>query len=1581
MLKNRSMIKTSGKINPKKNIKKKLKLNKSFEKKTEEEKIIQLETPSGAQNNDLENEESGQIENIEKKLEEGEQEEKENNSENENIAEEFEKEEKLRNVNIKLNSFEEKQIKALIRYYFFNKDLRENINKSNSNNKQFNAYDCYLINHIWMQNFKIFYLYDELVEIIEQILDEKNNQNNDEQIKMVFEKLPNEYILKINGKEKEYEQNIFELLEKTHFTFLKSKKNSSYPGDFEIINPEIYNLIQKRQKINLDLMKKSFIINSNKIIIKYVSDSLLELLIGNIDFSNNKFLLEKMLEYKEKKYINIHFSYLKQNNLGEFISDKIFQNLIIEKTEFVGKIFLFDQPQEKEETSENKEKNTDKKKVKQNNFMKEYKNKLDSNQNNIIIKLLFNLHFFCNILKLEISNNNNDQNICLNKCYLIKKELIDIYSKFYAFDIIINKYQKEILDNAFQGEKQLKDFYNSLILEYQAKYYNKDTSDINYKLGLKKKLFEVSPIKYNDEIFLYFKNYLISNEPFEQCQGDYEFYYLIIQNKIILIFNNNINIGILEEKSNIFLPETIIKFDKIDTLNSMLVIMSKYGIQAFESNFHEIFKNTNNFIKIICDKKEKSNKDIKRNNFIDIDSSQQSQNYTDFNFNTSDIKKKIKKKQEEEKEKKEKKKLQSLKNILSVMVDSQLVKKKMSKSLKQSQKENYYLLNYKWFIKYIQSNNMKELFDYIISNNIVESYLNKENENNELNNNINFIEIIEKIDNNLLKNITISDNHIYELSKNNLYKVDHSYMLKTNNNYFIYYKDFILLSPESKHLFSKEISQFNIESFPVFFGDNKIFLIIQTTSKNIIEIGYLNNENIFEPTMFFEHGHSHELMQNIELLISTGFLDYQKYYLLFNEDFISPIFDQNNNRIGQAFRYEANVDDYSKFIFNEEYLKSLMGLYFSNYKLKAKFNNNEIKEELFYIINENYLKEIESFTLVENELKKFDLRNEINEAINYGNGKNDFDKLLQGKKISIILKKILAQKDNIFNKNYNQAFLPNLSPFSCDGFDFFYFDQFKLLDQSINQNLEENKIQLFQNKNNNIVSVYIIGTFILIDISNYNKNDLYGYITQVCEINNDNIISPIYILAYDNKKYFARHLNYIFQTLQWSFNNFFGTLDFSKGNGISLQLDDGKDIGILFKLSGVFPPRPPPPEYDTIEQEFKNPPLVGLKNVGATCYMNATLQCFCNLKKFVNYFKYKIKKELIKKFESSRKLNLTISFKYLIENIWQTYGNKYIMRKNNNKNSNNNYFIPKKFKETISEMNPLFAGVHANDAKDLVNFLIMTLHEELNRAPKKKDLNDSNLNNDQSNKELVLSVFAKSFMNENVSLISDLFYAMNDSVTECLNCHKRKYNFQIYFFLIFPLEEVRKYKIQNLYNSTNQNMMFFNPMNQMAFQQNFIFQNNNQNIINSVNLDDCFRYNQKIEHFTGENAMYCNTCRGQYPAYNQTVLSTGPEILIIILNRGKGIEFKVKCEFALQINLYEYIEMKNTGYMYDLVGVVTHLGESDSSGHFIAYCKSPIDKNWYQYNDDLVFPVNNFVNDVINYAMPYILFYQKQQYN
>ena len=148
---------------------------------------------------------------------------------------------------------------------------------------------------------------------------------------------------------------------------------------------------------------------------------------------------------------------------------------------------------------------------------------------------------------------------------------------------------------------------------------------------------------------------------------------------------------------------------------------------------------------------------------------------------------------------------------------------------------------------------------------------------------------------------------------------------------------------------------------------------------------------------------------------------------------------------------------------------------------------------------------------------------------------------------------------------------------------------------------------------------------------------------------------------------------------------------------------------------------------------------------------------------------------------------------------------------------------------------------------------------------------------------------------------------------------------------------------------------------------------------NLVDISDCFDYNMKAEKFFGENAMYCNNCKMQMNATFQTLLFYAPEILIIILNRGVGIQFKVKLQFYESLDIRAYFEQSViTGGLYDLIGVVTHMGESGASGHFIATCKSPIDNRWYKYNDDLVFLVKDFQGEILNYAMPYILFYQKR---
>jgi ubiquitin C-terminal hydrolase len=391
---------------------------------------------------------------------------------------------------------------------------------------------------------------------------------------------------------------------------------------------------------------------------------------------------------------------------------------------------------------------------------------------------------------------------------------------------------------------------------------------------------------------------------------------------------------------------------------------------------------------------------------------------------------------------------------------------------------------------------------------------------------------------------------------------------------------------------------------------------------------------------------------------------------------------------------------------------------------------------------------------------------------------------------------------------------------------------------------------------------------------------------------------------------------------------------------------------------------------------------------------------------------------------------LTESFKILIDAIWPEEGRQ--------KELKNKHYEPYDFKNKISAMDPLFKSYSAKDAKDLVNFIVMTLHTELNKEDDKNSNNIINYANiDQRNQIQTFSIFLTDFKNNFRSFISDIFYAIQQTQTQCLKCKTIQYNFQTYFFLIFPLEEVKKYTINKIYNETNfnnmnnimnnnmnmnmnmnynnynmsnnmnnnynMNMNFYGNMNNLG--NNII--NNMQNLVNTINnnrnfcmnsnqnnfqkleklnkdivhIFDCFDYNQKLDTFTGNNAMFCNYC-GQITESNYcTTLLTLPKVLIILLNRGKGIEFKIKLEFTEILDLNQYAELKdsndhNNSNKYKLIGVITHLGNSGEDGHFIAHCLSPIDNQWYTYNDAIVTQKSNF-KEIIDFGMPYLLFYHK----
>jgi ubiquitin carboxyl-terminal hydrolase 2/21 len=278
-------------------------------------------------------------------------------------------------------------------------------------------------------------------------------------------------------------------------------------------------------------------------------------------------------------------------------------------------------------------------------------------------------------------------------------------------------------------------------------------------------------------------------------------------------------------------------------------------------------------------------------------------------------------------------------------------------------------------------------------------------------------------------------------------------------------------------------------------------------------------------------------------------------------------------------------------------------------------------------------------------------------------------------------------------------------------------------------------------------------------------------------------------------------------------------------------------------------------------------------------------------------------------------------------------------------------------------MNPLFEGVQANDAKDLINFILQELHEELNNAKINPIENQENMifNVNQYDENQMFLNFIEEFKKNQKSIISDIFYFIIETKTECLNCRKINrmrginnpvylYNFQIMNFLIFPLEEIRKYKIN-------------------ICQQNF----------QEVDLIDCFIYYQKVDYMQGENQMWCSNCNQNAPSQYMTSLYSSPVYLVLILNRGKGNIYNVKLNFSEILNIGNFVYMKKSNdLIYHLYAIVTHIGPSNMGGHFIAFCKSPIDNRWYKYNDAMVEFVGNFYSDIVNFGVPYILFYESQ---
>lgn len=139
--------------------------------------------------------------------------------------------------------------------------------------------------------------------------------------------------------------------------------------------------------------------------------------------------------------------------------------------------------------------------------------------------------------------------------------------------------------------------------------------------------------------------------------------------------------------------------------------------------------------------------------------------------------------------------------------------------------------------------------------------------------------------------------------------------------------------------------------------------------------------------------------------------------------------------------------------------------------------------------------------------------------------------------------------------------------------------------------------------------------------------------------------------------------------------------------------------------------RVPPPRPLLFANGDKVPGVIGLRNHGNTCFINAILQCLSHTDILAEYFvldQYKIDMSRRNKFNSKKygtKGEVTEQLAVLLKSIWSCSYNP---------------DISNQFKVIIDKYGTQYRGNNQHDAQEFLIWLLDKVHEDLNTATKKK---------------------------------------------------------------------------------------------------------------------------------------------------------------------------------------------------------------------------------------------------------------------
>jgi len=204
--------------------------------------------------------------------------------------------------------------------------------------------------------------------------------------------------------------------------------------------------------------------------------------------------------------------------------------------------------------------------------------------------------------------------------------------------------------------------------------------------------------------------------------------------------------------------------------------------------------------------------------------------------------------------------------------------------------------------------------------------------------------------------------------------------------------------------------------------------------------------------------------------------------------------------------------------------------------------------------------------------------------------------------------------------------------------------------------------------------------------------------------------------------------------------------------------------------------------------------VVGLYNMGNTCYMNASIQCLSHTPIFRDYFNSKC---YLNDINTTNPLGyegrLAQVSAVLFNAIWKRF-NQQVPHQPKRVTAPGSYapvsapaITPKTFKESLGKFNDIFSGNEQHDAQELLAFILAGLSEDLNRIQDKPYIEapDSDGRPDQE----LADIWWSNHLQREMSIVVALFTGQYKSLLKCKSCCYESARFEPFSFLQVPLPE------------------------------------------------------------------------------------------------------------------------------------------------------------------------------------------------